>query len=387
MFSFFIKVFGCPMRAIEAEKLKNYFIANGGKSAKRTDADILGIFGCSIIHATDTVTLEYLDELTKTSNKNQRIILFGCSPALSQTKISEIFDGEMLATKDLEEVDTLFPEFPIKFNDISLPVKSHSSLEYNKVYLKQYQHYYNKGFYIHKPKPDIIITGKGCPNACSYCSVRKALGPLKSYSENTIIQSYNESLKKRQKVFIFNGDDTGAFGTDTNTSFEALLLKMYQITPKNKHIRWAIDNLHPQWFIKYFDTILFLVESGILVDIVIPLQAATNKLLDLMRRKHKIEDVVPLFEKLKSLNSNVKITTHFIIGFPGETEKDIEAIKKITSKGWFEHVILLRYYESGEAYSHKLEPKISPIITQQNMQELQRHLQELNVICQMTDFE
>lgn len=258
MFAYFIKVFGCTMRGIEAEKVHRYFIANGGKPSKLTEAEIICVFGCSIIYATDKTTLHFIKSII---NENQRIIIFGCSPELSKNKIREFFNGEMLATHSLETIDTLFPDFKVKFNQLALPTESHKSLDYAKPYLDEFKLHQQRKFLVRNDLPQIIITGKGCPNACSYCSVRKALGPLKSYSHKEIIRNYTEALAKRNNVFIFNGDDTGAYGFDTNSSFEILLHDLDNITPENRNIKWVIDNLHPQWLIKYETTILNLVAS------------------------------------------------------------------------------------------------------------------------------
>lgn len=385
MFKFYIRVFGCPMRAIEAERLKRYFIANGGKSVERKKADIVAVFGCSIIKATDKVTLAYLKTI---NNNKQRIIVFGCSPALSNNRIREFFDGEMLATKNLEEgVDNIFPHFEESFNNIELPASCHPDLDYADFYLKQYKAYDKFRLFHFKNKPRILITGKGCPNACSYCSVRKALGRLKSYPLETIVKTYTDAIQKNYRVFVFNGDDTGAFGLDIQNRFDNLLWKLEKLTPPKKAIRWAIDNLHPQWLIKYEETLIKLIEKGRIVDMVIPLQAATNRLLKEMRRKHTINEVLPILKKIKQTDQSIKLTTHFIIGFPGEKEEDIKAIKQVVDKDYFQHIVLLRYYESGDAPSHKITPKIPIETTQQHMQELKNYIQRKGIICQMTDYE
>ena len=384
MNKFYIKVFGCTMRGIEAQKLHRWFLANGARPSELKNADVVCVFGCSIIYATDKTTLQFIKSI---NNNRQRIIILGCSPELSKNKISEFFTGEMLATHSLETIDKLFPDFNVKFNQILLPTESHKSLDYAKPYLDEFRLHQEHKFFIRNDLPQIIITGKGCPNACSYCSVRKALGPLKSYSHEEIIRNYTDALTKRNNVIIFNGDDTGAYGFDSGSSFAMLLLDLDSKTPKNKNIKWVIDNLHPQWLIKYETIILKLVGSGRIVELIVPLQAASNGMLDAMRRKHHMEQVVPVFEKLKDLSGELRLSTHFIIGFPGETDADIEALKKLIDRKFFGHINLLRYYESGDAYSHQLSPKIDAETTQKNMLMLRDFIQERGIYCQMTIYE
>jgi len=372
------------MRGIEAEKLHRYFLANRGRPSTLKNADIVCVFGCSIIFATDKTTLQYINGIL---NDRQRIIILGCSPELSNMKIREFFGGEMLATHSLENIDTLFPDFKIKFNEISLPTQCHKSLDYAKPYLDEYKVYQNSGLFSLMTQPQIIITGKGCSNSCSYCSVRKALGPMKSYKHEEIIQNYRHALKNGNSVFIYNGDDTGAYGSDTGLTFEELLCDMEAITPKNKKVAWVIDNLHPQWLIKYERIITKLSASNRIAEIIVPLQAATDHLLDQMRRKHHIEEITVVLDHLKKAAPKLKLSTHFIIGFPGETEADIEALKKLIDRKYFSHINLLRYYESGDAYSHKIFPKIEPDTTQNNMLMLRQFIQDRGIYCQMTIYE
>ena len=54
----------------------------------------------------------------------------------------------------------------------------------------------------------------------------------------------------------------------------------------------------------------------------LPIQSGSNKILKLMNRKHKVEDYLATYEKLKKINKNIEFSSDFIIGYPGETEKD-----------------------------------------------------------------
>ena len=65
----------------------------------------------------------------------------------------------------------------------------------------------------------------------------------------------------------------------------------------------------------------------------LPIQSGSNKILKLMNRKHNREYYISVIEKLKKVNKDIKISSDFIVGYPGETEKDfndtIELVKKI----------------------------------------------------------
>ena len=65
----------------------------------------------------------------------------------------------------------------------------------------------------------------------------------------------------------------------------------------------------------------------------LPVQSGSNKILDLMNRKHTINDYYKIYDKLKEINSNIEFSSDFIIGYPGEEEKDfqdtLQLIKRI----------------------------------------------------------
>ena len=56
----------------------------------------------------------------------------------------------------------------------------------------------------------------------------------------------------------------------------------------------------------------------------LPVQSGSDKVLKLMNRKHTIEEYLRIFEKLKKINPKIEFSSDFIIGYPGETEKDFQ---------------------------------------------------------------
>jgi len=84
MRKFYIEVLGRPMRAIEAQRLSNYFIANGlTKVDSKEEADLAAVFTCSVVDDTENRTIEHIEAL---KDLNCEILLMGCSPAMSPEK-------------------------------------------------------------------------------------------------------------------------------------------------------------------------------------------------------------------------------------------------------------------------------------------------------------
>ena len=64
----------------------------------------------------------------------------------------------------------------------------------------------------------------------------------------------------------------------------------------------------------------------------LPVQSGSNKVLDLMNRKHTIDEYYQIYDQLKEINSNIQFSSDFIIGYPGEEEKDFNDTFKLIQK-------------------------------------------------------
>tara|TARA_B100001175_G_C19358972_1_gene566137 strand:- start:391 stop:951 length:561 start_codon:yes stop_codon:yes gene_type:complete len=56
----------------------------------------------------------------------------------------------------------------------------------------------------------------------------------------------------------------------------------------------------------------------------LPIQSGSNKMLELMNRKHTVDDYLKVYERLKKINKDIEFSSDFIIGYPGESQKDFE---------------------------------------------------------------
>ena len=64
----------------------------------------------------------------------------------------------------------------------------------------------------------------------------------------------------------------------------------------------------------------------------LPVQSGSDKILKTMNRKHNINDYLEIINKLREINKNIKFSSDFIIGYPGETEKDFNETVKLMRK-------------------------------------------------------
>ena len=82
----------------------------------------------------------------------------------------------------------------------------------------------------------------------------------------------------------------------------------------------------------------------------LPIQSGSNKILKLMNRKHNREHYISIIEKLKMANKNIKISSDFMVGYPGETTQDFEDTLNLVKKIGFVNSYSFIFSQIGRAH-------------------------------------
>ena len=173
---------------------------------------------------------------------------------------------------------------------------------------------------------------EGCDKFCHFCVVPYTRGPEYSRPFYQILEEAEILVKKGAKEIILLGQNVNAYSYfDKNKEFRLsnLIMSLEKITGLDR-IRYTTS--HPRDMTD--DLIECYSKSKKLMPFVhLPIQSGSNKILKLMNRKHRVEDYILVYEKLKKINSNIEFSSDFIIGYPGENDDDFkdtfELIKKI----------------------------------------------------------
>jgi tRNA-2-methylthio-N6-dimethylallyladenosine synthase len=173
---------------------------------------------------------------------------------------------------------------------------------------------------------------EGCDKFCNFCVVPYTRGPEYSRPFKQIIDEAYTLVKNGAKEIILLGQNVNAYNfTKNNKRFTLSSIIRELNNFKNlKRIRYMTS--HPNDMTE--DLINCYKDCEKLMPMLhLPIQSGSNKVLKLMNRKHDIEFFLSTVHKLKNINSEIKISSDFIIGYPGEIESDfndtIDLIKKI----------------------------------------------------------
>ena len=165
---------------------------------------------------------------------------------------------------------------------------------------------------------------EGCDKFCKFCVVPYTRGPEFSRSIEELLKETQELVSNGTKEIVLLGQNVNAYNFQ-GKKLSDLIAEISKIKDLER-IRYTTS--HP------LDFSADLIEAHrtckkLKPHIHLPVQSGSNKILRSMNRKHNIEDYLKLIKKLKKINSKIKFSSDFIIGYPGETEDDFNATLKL----------------------------------------------------------
>jgi tRNA-2-methylthio-N6-dimethylallyladenosine synthase len=158
---------------------------------------------------------------------------------------------------------------------------------------------------------------EGCDKFCHFCVVPYTRGPEYSRPFKQILDEAKSLAANGTKEITLLGQNVNAYDSE-NKKLSNLILEIEKIS-EIKRIRYTTS--HPKDMTD--DLIDVYQHSEKLMPLVhLPVQSGSDKVLDLMNRKHTIDYYLKIFNKLKNINSSIEFSSDFIIGYPGEEEID-----------------------------------------------------------------
>ena len=169
---------------------------------------------------------------------------------------------------------------------------------------------------------------EGCDKFCHFCVVPYTRGPEYSRPFEQIIDEAKNLVSNGAREITLLGQNVNAYNYNKKYRLSSLIRTLSNI--KNlKRIRFTTS--HPKDMSE--DLIDCYGDCEKLMPFLhLPIQSGSDKILKSMNRKHDSKYYLSIIEKLKSINKDIKISSDFIVGYPGETEKDFEDTIKLIEK-------------------------------------------------------
>lgn len=211
-------------------------------------------------------------------------------------------------------------------------------------------------------KAYIAIT-KGCNNFCSFCIVPSTRGRLVSREMKNILEEARHLIEQGAKEIQILGQNVNAYQAG-NSDFYDLLSSLAEL---NGLKRLRFTSPHPNdWSDRLSD--LMAQHPVICNHIHLPFQAGANRILDLMRRGHTIQQFMDKVLYLKEIIPHIGVTTDVIVGFPGETEEEFQKTLEVIEKVRFSQIYAFKYSTRPGTRAEKLEDTVPRKIKEQRLQ-------------------
>ena len=319
----FIKTFGCQMNEYDSNRIYDSVKKIGfQKTENYEDASCYLLNTCHIRDKAKEKVYHEIGRVKKIFRSKQKplVIVAGC--------VAQAENQEMLKREPYIDL-VIGPQSYHKINDTIL-----NHIEKKKKIEETEFDAISKFEYLKKIKNEsrgvssFLTIQEGCDKFCHFCVVPYTRGPEYSRPFKQIIDEAKNLVDNGAQEIILLGQNVNAYSNE-EYRLSNLILEIEKFS-EIQRIRYTTS--HPRDMSD--DLIEVYKNSKKLMPLVhLPVQSGSNKILDLMNRKHSISDYYKIYDKLKEINSNIEFSSDFIIGYPGEEEKDfqdtLQLIKRI----------------------------------------------------------
>jgi ribosomal protein S12 methylthiotransferase len=303
---------GCPKALVDSERILTRLRAEGYEVASSyAAADLVVVNTCGFIDAAVDESLEAIGEALA---ENGKVIVTGCLGA-NPGKILERHPQVLKITgpQRYEEVmASVHEHLPPKhepFMDL-IPEQGVKLTPRHYAYLK---------------------ISEGCNHHCSFCIIPSMRGRLASRPVGEVLREAEKLVAAGVKEILVISQDTSAYGADLKYAEDA-----WRGTPRRTRFYdlaaalgelgvWT--RLHYVYPYPHVDEVVGLMADGrVLPYLDIPFQHASARILKLMRRPAAAENTLERIAAWRKIVPDITLRSTFIVGFPGETEKDFEEL-------------------------------------------------------------
>ena len=334
---FYIRTFGCQMNVYDSDKMKDIFLSH---NINQTDdfqtADYVVLNTCHIREKATEKTFSDLGRIHKKGKDNQKVIVAGC---VAQA------EGELIQ-KRAPYVDLVIGPQSIqslnKFLDKNnLPKTSITEFDVNEKFdtLNHIKTHTSS-------KSAFITIQEGCDKFCHFCVVPYTRGSEYSRTVKEISDEVKSLIDQGVVEFTLLGQNVNAYhGLDNQGQSNNLASLINSISLIDGVERITYSTSHP---VNMTDDLISLhgENSKLMPFLHLPVQSGSDKVLKLMNRKHTRDYYFEIIEKVRKVKPDIALSSDFIIGFPGETDKDFEDTMDLIKR--------VKYMNS---YSFKYSPR------------------------------
>ena len=331
---------GCDKNRVDTEKIittLSYYSAFSFVGNKR-EANIIIVNTCSFLKIAREESRKVICEMGRLKEEGslEKLIVVGCLPMLDKNKVLEEFSfvDKIVLPSDYNKIDEIiFELYGVKLKKdkevLSRLTTNNSAYAYLKI-------------------------ADGCNNRCAFCKIPFIRGNYKSVPIDELVDEATNLCNRGVKEIVLVAQDITRYGCDIKSNLVELIRKLSKI----KNLSWIrLLYCYPE---KISDELIEEIGSNpkVVKYIDMPLQHISNNVLKNMGRRGDKKYIETLIKKLRSRVKGIKIRSTFMVGFPGETEKDFRELIKFLKKFKLDNVGFFKYSREEGTASYNMPNQI-----------------------------
>jgi len=356
---------GCKVNLYETEVVMNNFKKSGYSIVEFNEvSDIIVINTCTVTNMSDRKSRNIIRHAIK-NNPNCMVVVMGCYSQVKQDEVNKI-DGVdiIIGNTNKSRIIEIVEKYIKNKQKINL-VEEIKKVDFEDMYLDSFET---------KTRAFIKIQD-GCNNYCSYCIIPYARGDIRSKEKEKALEEANILVNNGYKEIVLAGIHTGHYGKDNyNYDISDLLNDLCNLD-KLKRIRISsieITELDDK-FMK------ILTNNKIVNHLHIPLQSGCNKILKEMNRKYNTDYFYNKINEIRSIKSDISITTDVIVGFPNETEEDFIETYNFIKKLSFSKIHVFPFSKRDGTKAALMSNQVNEDIKKERVRKLLELSKELEI--------
>ncbi len=380
---------GCPKNLVDSEVMMGLLARGGAELTTRADdADVIVVNTCSFIESAQQESVNTILEMAahKTAGRAKKLVVAGCLVERFRDEIQKripevdavVGTGELQKILSAAGIAEAAPQAS-PFVVLSSRAEGDARAAQGRFSRGQWDGAIADlpNYLYDDETPRILATPKhtayikiaeGCDHPCTFCIIPQLRGQFRSRRFESVVAEAERLAQAGVREITLIGQDTTCYGEDfgLKDGLALLLEKLAQI----EDLRWI------RFLYAYPNKI-----TGRLLDVIashekvcsymdVPLQHASATALKRMKRGGGAEVFLRSIAKMRRVIPGLTLRTSFIVGFPGETEKEFEELCDFVREAQFDWMGAFSYSDQEGADAYALDKKLSP----REIERRRRHL-------------
>jgi ribosomal protein S12 methylthiotransferase len=346
---------GCARNQVDSEMMLGRLRERGWEITDEPDtAEVIVVNTCSFIEEAANESIDTILALAacKQTGVCRRLIVAGCLPERYREEIvTSLPEVDLfLGTGAYDQIEKGVEDM-LEKGACVLPDPNRTKL--TSAHLPRM---------ITEPHSAYLKIAEGCSSHCTYCVIPKLRGNHRSRTMTDITAEARKLVAAGVREIVLVAQDTTNYGRDLSppVGLNDLLLQLSDLS-EDIWIRFLYG--HPS----RLDAALIktvAARANICSYFDIPIQHASDSLLKQMGRRYCREDLTRMFDTIRNLSPDASLRTTAIVGFPGETDADVETLISFMETIKFDHLGVFTYSDAEDLPSHRLSGHVSEKLAQ-----------------------